>query len=187
MARIYVGGLPGSGKSKAGQYVVNTDPRVKVVVSSDLFMEFLGVTDRTKLKDVPKDEMKEMKRTKLVEFIKANPNLIMDGHYNLTDEMVSLFDSFVFINVDPEKLLEFRHNDSERGERLKDSEVIASERDKYLSKLSSAEDKYGIKIVHIKNDGSIADLGEKLLAAYRIADIESETKNEFQEGKLNRR
>ncbi len=177
MPKIYIGGVSGSGKNSVGRLISQKDASIVSVSSSDLLMKDLGITDKADFKKIPNDELERARREVLPDFLNKHENVIMDGHFNLTRQLVDLVDAYVLIEVTPEKLLNYRNSDLERNDRDKSEDSIREDLLKYEQKVRDQEQKWGIKVIRIPNDSSLEVLADRILDVYH----QSETKTEIEE------
>lgn len=182
MARIYVGGINGSGKSSVGRIIAENNRGIMAVSSSDLLLNYLGLTSREELRNMTEERLQEARERALPDYLRTHNDVIIDGHFNLTEDLTSLIDGFVFIEIPAERAKEFREKETIlRPDRKIDISSIKEEISRYEQKVREQEIKWGIKVKRIENNGSLSDLA-RVVADYYNEILESKEGNEIQRG-----
>jgi adenylate kinase len=166
VVRIYVGGVPGSGKTSTLKKISELNSDISVISSSKLLQEALGLSNKEDLSHCPVEELNNIRNIAIPGFINNHTNVVIDGHYFLTEKVAGLFDGFVYIDIDLETLIQFRKNDLEFPNRSIDRVEVLKEITDYKNRLVEKENCFHLKILHIKNEGTIEDLAIKILNYY---------------------
>jgi len=168
MIKLYIGGIGGCGKSTAGE-LLSRRVSFPFFVGSEVRMKFAGVTTREELLAIPLETRREMRRTAFREVYEANSDLIMDGHYFLTDVDLEHLTHYLLVDVDVERAVVFRRNDLRRERSLREDDIRA-EITELSERVSAFERNNGIKVNRIRNNDTIDTLAgsvEQLFTSLR--------------------
>ena len=178
MSRIYISGVSGSGKTAACRLLIQQHSEINFINSSQLLLELTGLKDSRQLKDLSPSILENIRQNIFPKTFNQYPNLIVDGHLNLIQEMVNCFDTFINIEAQTEKILSNRNSEPQR---IRSTEIadIDSEINQYRNKLELMKSKFNIKPITIHNEGSLEDLANRIYAAYCNSEINKEVRNEI--------
>lgn len=165
MARIYIGGLSGCGKTEACRRFSLENNRVVNMTGSEIMMQAAGVKTRDELANLPEKIKENLREIAFTKYYSSNPNLIIDGHFYITQHEIDYLDAFVLIEIDNQKLIRYRSNDEGRIRSL-NIDDITQELTLLNQRISEAETRYNIEVIRINNDGSLIDLVEKISQVY---------------------
>jgi len=164
MARIYVGGSGGSGKTAICKLIAER-LNIPVLTGSEIMMRAAGLSSREDLAKLSEEEKQRLRDSAFEACYQSAPELVIEGHFFLTGKDVRYLDAYILIETDEERLVEFRKNDSNRARSL-DIEEIRKETLKMEGRISNLETEHGIRVIRIKNDGDLEDLAESVEVVY---------------------
>lgn len=173
MARVYVGGLSGSGKSTACKAVARK-LGISYLTGSEIMMRSAGVATREDLDRLPEDVKNDLRLHSFESYYQKTPDLIINGHFYLTGTDIKYFDAYVLVEVDTERLIGFRQNDETRQRSLEPS-VIDQEKAQLENRVDKLVSKFGVKIIRIKNNGTLGELANSIEGVY-LSYVSTKTK-----------
>lgn len=176
MARIYIGGPGGSGKTVACE-LVSEDLGISHLAGSKIMMQAAGVSTQEELEALSNDFQDELRLNAFEANYQNTPDMVIDGHFYLTERDIDYFDAFVLVEVDPERLVRFREVDVSR-KRSTDISAIKKEISEISERVHDLESKYGIRVIRIKNNASLEDLQRSIEGVY-ISSASDETRREL--------
>ncbi len=184
MARVYVGGPSGSGKTVACKTVAQ-ELGISCLTGSEIMMRASGVSTRDDLEQLPESTKNELRLHAFESYYQSTPNLVIDGHFYLTETDIKYFDAYLFVEIDSERLIEIRNSDDTR-QRSTDRSVIDQEIVQLHERVDKLESEFGIRVIRIKNDSTMDELTRSIEGAYLSA-FSDETRRElFIRGKERR-
>ena len=164
MPRLYVGGPSGCGKTLACKSAAQK-LGITYFTGSEIMMKAACVSTREELNALF-ENIKEDLRLRAFEFYyQTTPNLVIDGHFYLTETDISYLNSYILVEIDPERLIKFRKIDLTR-ERSHNSISIETEIAELEARVCKLQSDFRIEVIRIKNDGSLDDLVGSLEREY---------------------
>lgn len=176
MARVYIGGPGGSGKTQACNQVAQK-LGVSFQSSSEIMMRAAGVSTRGELERLPEDVKNNLRLRGFEDYYKTVSNLVMDGHFHLTATDAEYFDAYVLVETDIDSLIEYRRKDRSRVRAL-DRSVVEDEMARLEERVSNFESQFGIKVFRVRNDGTLDQL-TRSIEGVCLSAISDETKRDL--------
>jgi len=165
MARLYLGGPSGCGKTLAIKQINDLYPHISCLSGSQIMMRAAGVLTREELNLLSPAKKDVLRETAFSSYYAAAKNLILEGHFFLTETDARFIDSFVLVEVSVESLIRFRNSDSSRIRGI-DLDDITQEVEVIEKRVFDFENKFEIKVVRISNDSSLDKLVSTILFCY---------------------
>lgn len=165
MARLYIGGPSGCGKTAAIKIINSRYSHISCLSGSQIMMRAAGVLTREELNLLPEAKKNTLRETAFSSYYAAAKNLILEGHFYLTEIDARFINSFVFVEASADSLIRFRKSDESRIRSTENSDI--SEEFAGLEKrIKDFEDKFRVSVVRIANDSTLDKLVSKILALY---------------------
>lgn len=176
MARVYVGGPSGSGKTEACKRVAQA-LGISCLTGSQIMMKAAGISTRDELNALSEEKKNDLRLHAFETYYQSTPNLVIDGHFYLTETDIKYFDAYVLVEIETERLIEFRKQDGAR-QRSVEGSSIEEETSQLHQRMSKLEDEFGIRVIRVKNDSSLEELARSIEGAY-ISACSDETRREL--------
>jgi len=164
MARVYIGGPSGSGKTAACGLVAQ-ELGISSLTGSQIMMQAAGISTRSELENLLEETKQDLRLHAFEDYYKMTPNLVIDGHFYLTEIDIRYFDAYVLVDIDTPRLIEFRMADGAR-ERSLDPLDIAKETQELHQRVEKLESDFGIRVIRVKNEGTLEELSRSVEGAY---------------------
>lgn len=177
MARVYVGGPSGSGKTAACK-IVAQELGISYLTGSEIMTKAAGVSTPKELELLPENIKNNLRLNAFENYYKSAPDLVIDGHFYLTETDIRYFDSYLLVEIEPTRLIEFRKGDREIKQRSINSLSIQNEMAQLQERVEILESKFGIRVIRIKNDSTLNELTKSIEGAY-ISACTGETRREL--------
>lgn len=172
-----MGGPGGSGKTVACKLVAQ-ELSISCLTGSEIMMNAAGVSTRDELDALPENVKDELRLNAFEAYYKATPNMVIDGHFYLTEKDISYFNAFVLVEVDLERLVRFREDDTSRKRSIEPL-VVQEEITEVNDRVHNLESKFGVRVIRINNDNTLEDLQRSIEGVYISASTE-EARRELQ-------
>lgn len=167
MTKIYIGGVSGCGKSIVAQMMKDKYPTINYLAGSEIMMKAAGLSSREELDKLPEEIKNRLRVTAFQSYYSQECDIIAEGHYNLTDADIKLFEVFILIEATPQFLLNLRKSDKSRKRPIT-IDAIQNEIDQMRRRIQECRNKYKIKIIQVDNMGSLHDLFVQIERIFNI-------------------
>lgn len=164
MTRLYVGGPSGCGKTVVCKNITN-NLGISCFTGSELMVKAAGVSTKDELDLLPEDIKNDLRLNSFKKYCESTQDLIMDGHFYLTENDINNFDAYILIEIDQETLINFRSKDETRQRTVEPIE-IETEIIQINKRVQDLENQYGIKIITIKNNDTMEHLSKNIENIY---------------------
>lgn len=164
MAKLYLGGPGGCGKTTVCERMVALHPKIRLVSGAEVMIRTAGVLSREELETLPEDVKDVIRNTAFTEYYKGANNILAEGHFWLTKEDAMYFDAFVLIETPIDLLVRFRSQDTRL--RSLDPGLIACEIGDLESRIAKLQTQHAIHITRVGNNSSIERLLEQVNDLY---------------------
>ncbi len=168
MARVYIGGVGGSGKTRVTKLLAEQIEDVSILTGSDIMMKAARGNTREELRQLPNKTKEKLRISVIPGIYRSHAKLIAEGHFYLAREETECFNAFLLVEAPVEKIVEFRRLDVTRGRPL-EPEAIVREKVEMSTRIRLLEDNYGLQVVTIENDGSLGDFDRKVRKVYECS------------------
>lgn len=165
MARLYIGGPSCCGKTSVIDKINNLYPHISCLSGSQIMMRAAGVLSREELSLLPEDKKDFLRETAFSSYYTAARNLILEGHFFLTEIDAKFLNSFVYIETDVKSLIRFRKLDKTRARSVTRNDILQEVSD-LDGRVKEFESQYGIKVIHVLNDSILDKLVSRILTLY---------------------
>ena len=168
MARVYIGGIGGSGKTRVTRLLAERIEGVSTLTGSEIMMRAAGVSSREELRQLPEEQKERLRISVIPALYKSHDQLLAEGHYYLTREEIDCFDAFLLVEAPVERIVEFRRSDVTRVRSL-EPEAVLRERQEMTERIKLLETRHGLQVVKIENGSTLDDLAEKVRSVYECS------------------